>query len=68
MGREKLAQVLFDFFGFNDKNGTYTYDLTRCKTAFGIGTMSLDDFEELTEERIYELADYIIENVKKKEE
>ena len=64
MDREKLAQLLFDFFGFNGHDGTYTYNLTRCKSAFNVGTMTLDDFVEMDEEQIYELSDFIIENTK----
>ena len=45
---------------FDVPNDTYTYNLTRVKEAFEIGTMSLDDFEELDESNIDELVDYII--------
>lgn len=60
---ENLAQKLLDYFGFNDIDGTYIYNLTRVKSAFHIGTMTLDDFEEIDEEFIYELAEYIVSNI-----
>ena len=63
MDREQIAQKLYDFFDFNSKDGTYVYDLTRDKKAFGLGTMTLDDFEEIDDNFIYELADYIINNM-----
>jgi hypothetical protein len=57
--KENLFEVLVDFFGLNDNDGTYVYDLTRVKEAFSVGTMSLEDFEEFTEERVDELANFI---------
>ena len=61
MDKEKLVEKLFDYFCFNTKDGTYIYNLTRVKEAFHVGTMTLDDFEEIDEEFIYELADFILE-------
>lgn len=63
MDREQIAQKLFDYFCFNTKDGTYIYNLTRVKSAFNIGTMTLDDFEEIDEDFIYGLADYILNNI-----
>lgn len=67
MDKEELAQKLFTYFGFNYIDGTYIYNLTRSKSAFNVGTMTLDDFEEIDEEFIYELADYILELFQDKE-
>ena len=61
MDREKLAEKLFYYFGFDYPDGTYVYNLTRVKSAFHIGTMTLDDFEEIDDEFIYDLADFILE-------
>lgn len=65
MSKEKLVDLLNNWFGMNDVDGTYVYNLTRCKSAFLVGTMTLDDFEEITDENIDELADYILENLNK---
>lgn len=60
LDRQKLKEIIMDFFDV--PNNTYTYNLTRVKEAFEIGTMSLDDFEEIDESNIDELVDYIIAN------
>ncbi len=59
--RDQLIGWLEDHFGMAD---TYHYVLTRDKRAFGIGTMTFDDFEELSPEFIAELADYLLEKLK----
>lgn len=62
MDREKLLKILEDYFGFSDKwqDGTYFYNLTRTKSAFNVGTVTIDDFEEMEYEQIEELTDIII--------
>jgi hypothetical protein len=57
--REKLIEILSKYFDIGD---SYAYNLTRVKTAFEVGTMSLEDFEEFDEETISDLADYLIKN------
>lgn len=57
--REKLIELLGKYFDIGD---SYAYNLARVKTAFEVGTMSLEDFEEFDEEAIADLADYLIEN------
>lgn len=52
-----LKNVLMTYFDIN--NDTYAYNLTRDKSAFSVGTMSLDDFEEFTEEIIDDIVDHI---------
>ena len=59
MDRDKLTNKLFEYFGFNTKDGTYIYCLQRTKSAFQVGTMTLEDFEEIDEGFICELADFI---------
>lgn len=66
MDKEELAQKLYDYFGFNTPDGTYIYNLTRVKEAFHVGTMTLDDFKEIDDEFIYDLADYILELIQSK--
>lgn len=58
---KRLKDVLMDYFDVN--NDTYAYNLTRDKEAFGIGTMTFDDFEEFNEETIDDIVDYIKRNV-----
>ena len=57
--RERLIQLLSRYFNIGD---SYTYNLTRVKTAFDVGTVGLDDFEEYTEDDVANLADRLIEN------
>lgn len=56
--REQLTQLLSRYFNIGD---SYTYNLTRVKTAFDVGTIGLDDFEEYTEDNVADLADYLLE-------
>lgn len=57
--REKLIEVLSKYFDIADP---YAYNLTRDKTAFAVGTMSLEDFEEFNEETMADIADHLIAN------
>lgn len=57
--RERLIQLLSRYFNIGD---SYTYNLTRVKTAFDVGTIDLDDFEEYTEDDVANLADYLLDN------
>lgn len=57
--KDRLIEVLTNYFSIGD---SYCYNLTRVKTAFEVGTMSLEDFEEFDEETVYDLAEYIIKN------
>ena len=65
VNREKLMAVLRVFFLIGD---SFTYELTRAKSAFEVGTMSLDDFEEWGEENISDLCDYIFRELRKESE
>ena len=58
---EKLKDVLMEYFDIN--NDTYAYNLTRDKRAFGVGTMTFEDFEEFSEETIDDIVEYIKENI-----
>ena len=57
--RERLMQLLSRYFDIGD---SYTYNLTRVKSAFAVGTVDLDDFEEYTEDDVANLADHLIDN------
>lgn len=56
----KLFNILSDCFDLDD---CYTYNLLRSKEAFGLGTMTIDDFEQWNEENILHLTNYIMENL-----
>ena len=53
---EKLRQLLMEYFNIGD---SYAYWLTRIKEAFTYGTVTLDDFEEFTEESIDDIIEFI---------
>lgn len=57
---EKLFEILSHYFNIGDSD---TYELTRVKEAFALGTMKLDDFSEWDEENVADLASYIIEKL-----
>lgn len=54
--KEKIAEAISKHVSIED---TYTYDLKRTKSAFEVGTMSLEDFEEWTDENVEDLAETI---------
>lgn len=54
---ERLKDVLMDYFDV--PSDTYAYNLTRDKSAFVVGTITPDDFEEFDEETIDDLLKYI---------
>lgn len=58
---EKLADLLNQYFEIGTDN-CYAYNLTRCKSAFGVGTVGLDDFEEFDEENSADIAKYLAEH------
>ena len=60
--KEKLVDILNRFFSMED---TDAYWLIRVKSAFTVGTVTVDDFEEFTDETIGELADFIINELVK---
>lgn len=62
--RENMMEALRKYFSIGN---SYTYELTRVKSAFEVGTISLDDFEEWGEENISDLCDYLIQELQKGE-
>jgi hypothetical protein len=61
--KENIVEVLEDFFGMNSFDGTYAHWLTRCKSAYSVGTVTLDDFEEFDEETIDNLAEELVKKI-----
>lgn len=57
---EKLINILSHYFNIGD---SYTYELTRVKEAFELGTMGFDDFSEWDEENVSDLAEYIMKSL-----
>lgn len=53
---EKLKQLPIEYFNIGE---SYAYWLTRVKEAFAYGTVTLDDFEEFTEDSIDDIIDFI---------
>ena len=60
--REKLIDILSHYFQIGD---SMTFELTRVKEAFAIGTMSFDDFSEWDEKNVADLADWILDKLQK---
>ncbi len=58
--KEKLVEIFNQFFSMED---TDAYWLTRVKSAFAVGAVTIDDFEEFTDETINELANFVIEEI-----
>lgn len=57
--RDKLKDLLMEYFTIGD---SYSYNLTRVKSAFAVGTVSLEDFEEFDEDFIDDIVDYLLRN------
>lgn len=68
MNREKLVDIFIEYFGVDNPEGSYTYELTRVKEAFSIGTMTLEDFEEFDEEAVHDLADFLMKRFDEEKE
>ena len=58
--RDAVMQALNNFFSIGD---SYTYELTRVKEAFYVGTMTFDDFEEWNEDNVSDLCDYLMKEL-----
>lgn len=58
--KEKLAELLCQYFCVG--GDCYTFNLTRDKLAFSVGTMSFEDFIELDYEQMDDLAEFLIQN------
>ena len=54
--KEKLYDILYQYFEIGDSD---CYHLTRDKSGFAIGTVTLDDFVEFDEDTIDDIVEYI---------
>lgn len=55
--KEKITKAITEHVNLED---TYTYKFTRVKSAFFVGTVDLEDFEEWSETDVDELAEAIV--------
>lgn len=55
--RTKLIELLSQYFNIGD---SYEYICGRHKSAFEVGTMTLDDFTEFDEEKVTDIADFLL--------
>lgn len=58
---EDLKDILMKYFDID--GDCMSYNLTRCKEAFNLGTMSFDDFVEFDEDFIDDIVKYIKDNI-----
>lgn len=56
-----LKQLLMQYFCVG--SDCYTYELTRVKEAYELGTITLDDFVEWDEAQVDDLVSYIVDRV-----
>lgn len=59
ISKADLKAALMEYFSVDCDS--YFYVLTRVKTAFAVGTMSFDDFEEFSEDIIDDLVNHLAE-------
>lgn len=57
--KDKLKELLMKYFTIRD---SYSYNLTRVKEAFAVGTVPLEDLVEFDEEFIDDIVDYLLTN------
>lgn len=58
--RDKIHSAINEHIDVDD---TYAYFLTRDKSSFSVGTVTLDDFEEWTDSDVADLTDSIMEKI-----
>ncbi|MDT2570274.1 hypothetical protein P7D97_01500 [Enterococcus raffinosus] len=58
--RDKIHSAINEHIDIED---TYAYFLTREKSSFSVGTVTLDDFEEWTDSDVADLTDLIMEKI-----
>lgn len=61
--RDKIHSAINEHIDVDD---TYAYFLTRDKSSFSVGTVTLDDFEEWTDSDVADLTDSIMEKINPK--
>ena len=58
--RDKIHSAINEHIDVDD---TYAYFLTRDKSSFSVGTVTLDDFEEWTDSDVADLTDSIMKKI-----
>jgi hypothetical protein len=58
MTKDELHNILSEYF-LDNPEGSYTYELTRVKEAFNVGTMGLEDFVEWDEDNVEDLTNFL---------
>ena len=58
--KDKLTDLLREYFGVTDNKKNYYYELQRTKSAL-YNTVTIDDFQEFNDNTIEEIVDYIFE-------
>lgn len=61
---QKIVETLANHMSFNSKDGTDWHILTRIKEARSYGTLTIDDFSEVNNDNLNELADALIPVIK----
>jgi len=61
---QAVQEALEDIFQLDLSNGSYLYELGKVKEAFNIGTVTVDDFEEVTEEYVEEAKQKLLKALK----
>ena len=56
----ELVQRFLEYFNVGGPSGCDGYHLTRSPEGFAVGTVTIDDFEEFTEETASDFADYVL--------
>lgn len=71
-GKIRLSDLKSYLTRYFDIGDSYTFELTRSKEAFSVGTMTVDDFQEWDDEQVDDLVAYIkrahASDTKKKQE
>lgn len=56
MFKQDLKNLIAEFFTIGD---SYFYELKRHKSGYGIGTVSLEDFQEVDDEFVDKLSEFL---------
>lgn len=60
----KLEEWIRDYFDVGTTEGSYSYHLTRVKSGFSYGTVSINDFVPFEEDTVSDLAQFLYNKMK----